>query len=93
MVGDAWDPLRQWRQLLVAEVRVEEVVPRLLALGLLEQQEAASLQAPNDEQKTDMMLEMLESKDPCMMQSFLDVLAQTYPHVFLALTDGHLGGL
>ncbi len=87
MSADAWTPLREGRKYLVQELDAAELAPRLYSKGVLTEADNSQVLADTDrKQRTEILLDLLESKDPHMVNIFLEVVGDTYPHVYLLLT-------
>lgn len=78
--------LQRARDLLVAEIDAAHVVPLVRKYRLLTpEEERTILDDPDTAHRTEIFLDLLEMKSPDAFEKVCDCLADTYPHVYLAI--------
>jgi len=87
-VDDEWASLHRSRDYLISQIDAAKIAPTLRSKQVLTaEQEQMILNDEKVTRRTETFLDFLEMKPPGTYATFLEVVGEIYPHVYLALTD------
>lgn len=84
---EEWAALQRIRRYLIDEIDIGSLLDEIRRQNIIDENEKKFLSAiPDKAIRTEAYLDILETKNPEVYDQFLEIIADSYPHVYLTVT-------